>query len=315
MGWLSKLFGKREAPSSTGAPTTFSAPPARTTTPPIAPPSVTVPRPAIVLSATPAPPFGSTDPWKAGDVLLFDLAPGEFATLRILGSARSMDHSKLTPYAIKELTQPDGREIRRLYQSGVCVFPTAWYGTEKPNPSDPKLRRPLYVVKTGFIDDYYDSMVRWVEWSEVSALSHITSIPITNELSYGILRPGLRLEGLRTAVLKQVRAQQAANPDFIRTASEAQLQAHGKFQLEDGQSLGAELDALIGELMFLGNKTEFRDSDRNPHPRARSIGEELFAMGGRNFMMAAWWRIHGAQPRFSMQSLNFCWHGIGDWTA
>ena len=243
-----------------------------------------------------------------GEILMFELAHGRFGAIRVLGSRSTMDRTKLTKYAAEDL------DDRR--KTETCVYATRWQGNAPPDPTDPRLLQPLYTVWTNYIQDYYEPLVRWVlDADRLDSLHVIATVPLGEELSFGILVPFNNWRDLKEYILRQFESQESATPEFIATATEEQLKLAANFRQGTGNSFGPELDDLIGELILIGGRFDFHEPGGGPHARARSIGQRLNEEGGLNLMTAVWWKIAGAQKRLSMQSLNNCWHGIGGWTA
>ena len=249
----------------------------------------------------------------AGDILMFEFSQGQFGACRVLGCAETIDGSRFNKYAQMELKKNLG---------SVFLFVTTWFGNSRPILSDPKLLQPLYMVRSGFIEDYYALLTRWLLREETVSFELIASVPLTDlerQMALGILVPSINLRGIKSCVQKQFEALQSAElacssiRRFIQTADEDALKKNARFKFEETESLGGELDALIGELCYLGERFEFVNAPDKL--RARSIGQQLFDRGGRNMMLAVWWRVERAQKRLSMQTLNSCWHGIGGWTS
>ncbi len=70
-----------------------------------------------------------------------------------------------------------------------------------------------------------------------------------------------------------------------------------------------QLDPLVRELIELGNTHGLLHNKR-----AREIGEELNARGGRPLMQAVYYEVFNWHP-VNARGLQHTWDGIGDWMA
>jgi HEAT repeat protein len=101
----------------------------------------------------------------------------------------------------------------------------------------------------------------------------------------------------------------------LRSAQELQIESTAKA----GESLGAEIDRMVAELIQIGRTDGFRstttggkfDKSGN-HMRVREIGEVLNGRGGMQLMQAAYYTVRAALPG-EARSLEGAWGYIGEW--
>ena len=86
-----------------------------------------------------------------------------------------------------------------------------------------------------------------------------------------------------------------------------------------GESLGAEADQLIAELIRIGRSDGYLSMNHGgkfgkdgKHVRAREIGEALNKRGGMELMQAAYYRVRATIPE-KARSLESAWGHIGEW--
>jgi hypothetical protein len=78
-------------------------------------------------------------------------------------------------------------------------------------------------------------------------------------------------------------------------------------------------DALIAELVKIGTRgpDDWPGSSsrflRDAKERARAIGKQLDAMGGSDYMMAAYETVRESLGSVAARELEAAWGGIGEW--
>jgi len=84
-----------------------------------------------------------------------------------------------------------------------------------------------------------------------------------------------------------------------------------------GKSLGPEADVLVSELIEIGNSPGYLGSgeefDGFEHIRTREIGERLNQLGGKDLMVAAYYRVRAEIGAGKARELESAWGHIGDW--
>lgn len=107
--------------------------------------------------------------------------------------------------------------------------------------------------------------------------------------------------------------------NFLDLRSEEEKQIEREAYL--GVSLGIDADALVTELIEIGQKSDFISDpggifNRNgQHMRTREIGVTLNTMGGIKLMQEAYYRVLAALGPPRARSLEFAWAYIGDWLS
>lgn len=88
-----------------------------------------------------------------------------------------------------------------------------------------------------------------------------------------------------------------------------------------GVSLGPDVDALVIELVEIGQRDDFISdpggffNKNGQHMRAREIGVTLNIRGGIKLMQAVYYRVSAALGPARARSLEFTWAYIGNWQS
>ncbi len=270
--------------------------------------------------ATPA--TSSRAPFVPGDILSIPLNEDLFGALRILGGSEETDFNGISARwksLSRDMQDKLMRDLRSSFdeksQSSAKVVLCDWFGTSQPSPTELRGFRPLYLTSTDMFEDLYEDWTRWISRSELDSLERVSNVPLTEAERMNAIEMSSSLSWTKQVAHAQFKARSRAELDFLKSATEEIIQQDAKTAWKARQSLGQEVDSLLGELVSIGYWEDFRTAKGDPHPRATELGSTLLRIGGHNLMLAVWWRIHYAKSRLSMQSLNNCWHGIGGWTA